>query len=183
MSDIIIHEIDLDLYTYTSYPVIKAQQLDVDTRFLRVYFKDHGETYILPDQSYVVLEGMRPLGSKNNPEGRGFAIPEETGSGGAGSDNVTFNLTQAITRDGIATANVVIYMGNSIISSIPVYIDIEVKALDDESYTEEEESIIRTIERELNNHIGDSEIHRRITYSATEPTNHANGDIWLQEYT
>ena len=63
---------------------------------------------------------------------------------------------------------------------VPLYIEVEEIYIGTPS--EEEETIIRELERRLNAHIGNEEIHRAIVYSATEPTGRRDGDQWLKEY-
>ena len=174
------HFLDLDLYEYTSYPVVKAQQGD-SGRYLTCRLKDHEEVYVIPqDCGLITLEGIRPNNTNFSIEGN-IDRPNSM---------VEFNLTQAITQFGDVKAKVVIYEGTPndsdpsslppIISSIPLYIEVE------ENYagipSEEEETIIRVLERRLNAHVGNKEIHRAIVYSATEPTERYEGDQWLKEY-
>lgn len=168
------HFLDLDLYEYTSYPVVKAQQGDL-ARYLTCRLNNHEEVYIIPQDCTVTLEGLRPTGTN-------FLI---MGVVDTTRKLVTFNLTQAITQFGDVKAKVVIYDSNSdpsesIISSIPLYIEVE------ENYagtpSEEDETIIRQLQRELLEHIGNTIIHRAIVYSTTEPEHMNDGDIWLQEY-
>ena len=167
------HFLDLDLYEYTSYPVVKAQQGD-SGRYLTCRLKDHEEVYIIPQDCLITLEGLRPTGTNFSIEGEINRL----------ASTVEFNLTQAITQYGDVKAKVVIYDGTSndspILSSIPLYIEVE------ENYagtpSEEEETIVRILERRLNAHVGNEEIHRAIIYSATEPTERHDGDQWLKEY-
>ena len=169
------HFLDLDLYEYTSYPVVKAQQGD-SGRYLTCRLKDHEEVYTIPQNCSITLEGNRPDKTSFSIEGN-IDYP---------NNMVEFDLTQAITSFGDVKAHVVIYInvtGSStpiIVSSIPLYIEVEEIYIGTPS--EEEETIIRELERRLNAHIGNEEIHRAIVYSATEPAGRHDGDQWLKEY-
>ena len=170
------HFLDLDLYEYTSYPVVKAQQGD-SNRYLTCRLNDHEEVYTIPTDGSVTvtLEGERPTGTS-------FSI-----SGVISNDGlmVTFNITQAITQFGDVKAQVRLYDNvsnpSTVLSSIPLFIEVE------ENYagtpSEEDETIIRQLQRELYEHIGNIIIHRAIVYSSTEPEHMRDGDIWLREYT
>ena len=167
------HFLDLDLYEYTSYPVVKAQQGDL-ARYLTCRLKDHEEVYVIPQDCNVTLEGLRPTGTN-------FLI---RGVIDTSRKMVTFNLTQAITQYGDVKAKVVIYDTvsdpSTIVSSIPLYIEVE------ENYagtpSEEDETIIRQLQAELLEHVSNMEIHRAIVYSSSEPEHMNDGDQWLREY-
>ena len=192
---IITHILELDLYTTTSYPVVKAQQYDDQTRFLRVILKDHEEAYTLPSGATVKLFGTRPLGKQNNPSGREFLINGTVES----TDTVLFDLTQAIDRDGIAVAKVLInYTANEAdhqLTSIPIYFDVSEAAASGASIAEPEKDILDSLMEELDAHIADNVAHlsaaehirftalRNIVYAADEPSNQEENDAWLKEYT
>lgn len=116
----IYHDIEIDLYEM-SYPVVKAQQADVGSRYLRCYLKNHRDPYVLPQTAEVTLEGLRGDGA----EGVGYII------GGIIESHspaiVVFEITQAITRAGTATCKIVISDNGTILSSVIIYIDIQEK--------------------------------------------------------
>lgn len=205
----VTHIMELDLYTTTSYPVIKAQQFDNETRILRVLLKDHEETYVLTQGVSVNLIGDRPEDGK--PEGRGFLINGQIESYNPAI--VSFDITQAITRAGIAVAKVKISelseseeseedLETNSLTSIPLYIDISEEVASEASMTVEEKSIVQqlvdevaTVAGAVNTHINDTVVHinqqeherlnalRNIVYSQTEPSSQEEGDSWLQQYT
>lgn len=195
----VTHIMELDLYTTTSYPVIKAQQFDTDTRTLRVLLKDHEEPYVLIEGLGVCLMGDRPNGSS-------FLIYGVIESYSPAI--VTFDITQALTSAGVATAKVKILQptagleNTTMLSSIPLYIDVEKDVADMASATEEEKSVIQelvdeviSMTTEFENHVNDDVKHitqseherltalRNTVYSSTEPSSQEEGDNWLLEYT
>lgn len=173
MANTITHILELDLYTTTSYPVIKAQQYDYQTRFLKVQLKDHEETYTIPSGAAVTLEGVRP--SENQSLASVFVIDGTIES----SDTVLFDITQALFNEGIVEAKVIIRWDNGKeLSSIPLYIEVYEQASHGIDPTVEEKSILD----QMTDHMATVDIHRKIDYSSTEPTGHSDGDIWLQEY-
>ena len=167
------HFLDLDLYEYTSYPVVKAQQGD-SNRYLTCRLNDHEEVYTIPQNCSIKLEGLRPTGTNFSIEGDIDRV----------NNFVTFNLTQAITQYGDVEAQVRIYDSSSspstVLSSIPLYIEVE------KDYSgvpsEEDETIVRQLQREVEEHVGNSVIHRAIIYSSNEPEDTNYGDIWIREY-
>ncbi len=187
---IITHIFEVDLYTTTSYPVVKAQQYDNATRYLQVVLKDHEEHYTIPSGATLQLFGTRP--EAGNPQHREFLI---TGTPVQGTDDtVLFDITQAIDRAGIAVAQVRILSGSTILRSIPIHFDITEAAASGASITEAEKDVLDVLTQEINNHITDNVAHltqaeherftalRNIIYSANEPTTQDSDDIWLQEY-
>ena len=167
----VTHVLELELYTTTSYPVVKAQQFDVDTRTLRILLKDHEEPYVLSPTANVYLIGERP--EAGNPEGRSFLIePTEIIRDPA---IVSFDITQAITRAGTAVAKVKIQdivVNNEnenesnneenveneqpsedpptpILSSNMIYIDVSEEVAAEASMTTEEKSVIQELISEV----------------------------------
>ena len=196
MAGDITHVLELDLYTTTSYPVIKAQQYDDHSRYLRVLLKDHEEDYVLPNNAEVSFKGVR--GQAENPELSIFDINAIRPYESMNPAIVKFDLTQALTREGTVVGQVVItYMDGQIskkVSSPYVYIDVTAEAANGASSEEHEEDIIAALTRELESHEADMTMHitpeertrfdamHDFVYSATEPTGQRADDIWFQEY-
>lgn len=194
----VTHIMELDLYTTTSYPVVKAQQFDTATRTLRVLLKDHEEPYVLTDDVSVSLVGDRP-------DGTSFLI-----LGTIDPDNrsiVSFDITQALMSAGVVTAKVKIMVptegmeNTTVLSSIPLYIDVEQDVADMASATEEEKNIIQELVDEViamtgafEDHVEDNIRHltqaeherfntlNNTIYSDEEPSSQQEGDAWLKEY-
>lgn len=173
----ITHVLELDLYTTTSYPVIKAQQYDTESRYLRVILKDHEEPYTIPTGAVIYLEGVRAsdaLDLQSTFQIKGEIDPDF-------SDVVVFDISQAITRAGVVEAKVRIMWDKNVLSSISLYFDVERLSTADIQPTTEEISILDMIQRNLSDHITNIPIHRSILYNSTEPEQ-SEGDIWMQEY-
>lgn len=171
----ITHILELDLYTTTSYPVVKAQQYDYQTRYLKIVLKDHEEAYEIPSGATVTLEGVRP--SDNQSLSSVFVIEDDISA--RTSDTVLFDITQALFNEGIVEAKVIIRWGtDDKLSSIPLYIEVYKLASEGIPPTVEEKSILDN----MTDHMSTIEIHRSIIYAADEPTTQIDGDLWLQEY-
>lgn len=191
MSANITHILDLDLYTYTSYPVIKAQQYDDQTRYMRVRLKDHEEDFNISQGAVVTFRGQRA--EDGNSHGRTFEIQAYEVESRSPAI-IVFDITQAITRAGTATGKIVISDGTTQLSSIPIFIDIEPDVAAQASASEDEKDIIRQLTEELRGHESNivmhltEQEHQRITnlknivYSSNEPSGQQKDDIWLQEY-
>lgn len=173
MANTITHVLELDLYTTTSYPVIKAQQYDNQTRFLKVQLKDHEQSYTIPSNASITLEGVRP--SEHQSWESIFIIESESVEM---PDTVTFDITQALFNAGIVEAHVIIRWDDKKLSSIPLYIDVYKLASEGIDPSVEEQDIID----QMVEHMGTENIHRRIDYASIEPTDQNDGDIWMQEY-
>ena len=188
----ITHVLEVDLYTTTSYQVVKAQQYDDQTRYLRVLLKDHEEDYDLPSGALVTFKGLR--GKEENPQVSIFEIEGDIKT--TSPAIIEFDITQAITRAGVAVGNIVVTYGNAKIQSIPIHIDVSPEAARGAASEEGEQDIIAQLTEELRSHETDMVKHltqeehtkldnlrNMILYSSTEPTNQQSDDIWLQEYT
>lgn len=171
----ITHILELDLYTTTSYPVVKAQQYDYQTRYLKVVLKDHEETYEIPSGARITLEGVRPASEQSLSSV--FVIEGTIVSGT--TDTVIFDITQALFHEGIVEAKVIIRWGtDDKLSSIPLYIEVYKLASEGISPTVEEKSILDS----MTDHMSTADIHRSIIYASDEPSTQTDGDLWLQEY-
>lgn len=133
--DNVITRIEIDLYSPTSYEVIKAQQGDNNSRIIEFVITNQGECYTISDTCFAKFEGHRGDGSsfiKN-------AIIKD--------NIVTVVLDEDILfYSGTVEAKIVFYEhDNSILSPIPIKIFVQKNPCDKENIIETDKSLINQL--------------------------------------
>lgn len=113
----ILKTVEIDLYSPTSYEVIKAQQGDKDSRIIEFVLYDKGLPYKIPDNVAVFMEGHR--GDNTFFEPKTCTV----------SDNIITTVLDGdiLSEPGTAEAKIVMYDSehDAILSSIPFIISIQ----------------------------------------------------------
>lgn len=191
----VIKEMNIELYSPTSYEVIHAQQGDSQLRLIKFSLFNQGEPYTVPNNISIKMEGHRGDNSSFTKENCTV------------SNNV---ITAALDSDilssaGIAEAKIVLrdsYGG--ILSTIPFKIHVCKNPSDKDKIESEKRSLIDdlilfidTLKSRFETHVDDKISHLSNTeherfdkmtnetfigYNESVPNYLQNGDYYLQEY-
>lgn len=191
----VIKEINIELYSPTSYEIIHAQQGDNQLRLIKFSLFNQGEPYTVPNNISIKMEGHRGDNSSFTKENCTV------------SNNV---ITAALDSDilssaGIAEAKIVLrdsYGG--ILSTIPFKIHVCKNPSDKDKIESEKRSLIDdlilfidTLKSRFETHVDDKISHLSNTeherfdkmtnetfigYNESVPNYLQNGDYYLQEY-
>lgn len=191
----VIKEINIELYSPTSYEIIHAQQGDNQLRLIKFSLFNQGEPYTIPSGTNIRMEGHRGDNSS-------FIKENCTVS----NNIITAILDSDILSDaGIAEARIVLrdsYGG--ILSTIPFKINIHKDPSDKDKIESEKRSLIDdlillidTIKNRFETHINDKIAHFSnteherfnqmtneilVAYNGSAPDYLQAGDYYLQEY-
>ena len=158
----IIKRIEIELYSPTSYEVIKAQQGDNKTRIIEFILYDQGEPYILENQDIkITMEGHRGDKSSFIKDCR-F------------TDNIISATldSDVLSEPGTVCAKIVMYNSSdeSILSTIPFQISVQKNPCDKRKIETEKQSIIdwlilhfNQLKNILNSHLSDFSNPHKVT--------------------
>lgn len=169
----IVTSINLDLYSPTSYEVVKAQQGDKNLRQIHFNIFSNGDPYDVSDCTRVQVEG-------NYADGVPF-FDEVSASG----NTVIYTLNESVLyAAGIVKARLVFYnTDDSVLSSISFRISVQEDPADKNGIYERNSTIINDLIIELEqtkaqvNGMSD-EVYT--TSDTTQPTGQKDGDFWLK---
>lgn len=158
----IIKRIEIELYSPTSYEVIKAQQGDNKTRIIEFILYDQGEPYILENQNIkITMEGHR--GDKSSFI-KDCCFTDNIISATLDSD--------VLSEPGTVCAKIVMYNSSdeSILSTIPFQISVQKNPCDKRKIEIEKQSIIdwlilhfNQLKNNLNSHLSDFSNPHKVT--------------------
>lgn len=130
----VIKRIEIDLYSPTSYEVIKAQQGDNKSRIIEFVLYNQGNPYTISDNIHIMLEGHRGDNSSFPP--KECAVKNNI---------ITVILdSDILCESGIAEAKIVMYdiSNDSILSTIPFKVHVQKNPCDKNKLESEKHSVI-----------------------------------------
>ena len=194
--DTIKREIDIDLYSPTSYEIIKAQQGDNLSRIIEFFLYDQGNRYKIPDNTIVRLEGHRGDNSSFIKEDSCFVS----------ENSITVTLDSDILyAHGIVEAKIVMEDSNyHILSTIPFRIHVQRDPCNKAEIEKKNPSLIdwlvsnfNKLKKLLESHLSDKIAHLSksehdrfnklqnevfLEYNENLPNDSKTGDYFLKEY-
>lgn len=130
--DNVIKRIEIDLYSPTSYEVVKAQQGDNLSRIIEFVLYDQENPYTIPDNISIKLEGHRGDNSSFPP--KDCTVSENI---------ISCTLDNDILYEaGTVEAKIVMYDTDSILSTIPFKIHVQKNPFDKSKVEKEKSSIM-----------------------------------------
>lgn len=194
--DAIKRKIDIDLYSPTSYEVLKAQQGDNLSRIIEFVLYDQGEPYQIPSDVFIRMEGSRGDNST-------FIKDNCTISNNVISTVLDNDILFA---HGTVEAKIVLYniSDDTILSTIPFKIHVQKHPCDKTKIEKDKHSLIdylilsfEKIKGLFENHMSDKILHLSkvehdrfnklkneifIAYNENTPDYLEVGDYYLKEY-
>ena len=133
--------IKIDLYSPTTYEIIRAQQGDNNSRIIEFEIYDKGEPYIISDTVSFTVEGTRGDGSS-------FIIQDCTEKDNIVSVTLTYDILRYA---GNVVAKLVMYDGDAILSSTAFKIYVEKESYDKDKVSDENQTLIDTLITRIEN--------------------------------
>ena len=159
-----IKQIEVDVYTPTTYEVIKAQQGDKNSRFVEFILFDQGDPYIIPEGTKIILEGSRP---NKSPIMKPCTIKDNI---------VTMELdSDLLYYHGVSHLKIVLYKEKSVLSTIPFTLSVQKNPLDSDKFEKDNYSLLNQLileaeanTKKINDHINDNDDPHTIIYEEAE---------------
>ena len=161
-----IKQIEVDVYTPTTYEVIKAQQGDKNSRFVEFILYDQGDPYMIPEGTKIKLEGSRP---NKSPIIKPCTIKDNI---------VTMELdADLLYYHGVSHLKIVLYKDDesAVLSTIPFTLSVQKNPLDSDKFEKDNYSLLNQLileaeanTKKINDHINDNDDPHTIIYEETE---------------
>lgn len=167
---LVLKTLETDLYSPTSYEVIKAQQGDRNSRVIEFILYDQGEPYKIPDHTSFSLTGHRGDGSTFYKTGNDCITQED--------NHIKVTLPEDVLyHAGIIEAKLVLCndISKTVLSTVPFKISCIKSPLDESALSGKERSVISDLILKANSLAVEL---TQAEYDALTPAEQTNGTIY-----